>query len=274
MKVGLWSVVPSYFWAVQQLSCKLQQRYFVFRYFRYFLDHEQTLSVDTVFWSRSVCISCCHLLERVLNRACKTKLGCSVSVADKHRCLLDLVPRNDADWHVNFAGLYQGLKYFKVQLTYRGIEFDNKQSMIFGVPAFNQTATVLSPYAWVGSEIHRTLSYRRSNTQLPTNCRPDFLGSYVASNSGNSQCITKKKEKSPIQPANANGDVSDVQTGVTSLDTTAPVIPPQTVSWYRTASGWKAPTNAGMQSPGYACVTHQRCATATSACATGRNAER
>lgn len=137
-----------------------------------------------------------------------------------------------------------------------------------------------SPHAWVCAEIHRTQSYRRSNAQPTT----QLLGSYVASNSGSSKEITLLKGKtklftayvcqSKVMSLIANGDVIDVRTGVTSLNRTPLLFPYKRSPGTEPQGGWKVPTDAGTQSPGYACVTYQRRATATSACATGRTAER
>ena len=136
---------------------------------------------------------------------------------------------------MDFAGLYQGLKYqglkyFKVQPAHRGIEFDNKQITIFGVPVFNQTAAAPTR-GFVLKSIEPKQSYRRFNAQPTT----QLLGSYVASNSGSSKEIRLLKGKtklftayvceSKVMSLIANGDVIDVRTGVTSLNRTPLLFP-------------------------------------------------
>ena len=76
---------------------------------------------------------------------------------------------------MDFAGLYQGLKYqglkyFKVQPAHRGIEFDNKQITIFGVPVFNQTAA-----APTRGFVLKSIEPKATGDSM-RNRRPNFLG--------------------------------------------------------------------------------------------------
>ena len=135
---------------------------------------------------------------------------------------------------MDFAGLYQGLKYqglkyFKVQPAHRGIEFDNKQITIFGVPVFNQTAA-----APTRGFVLKSIEPKATGDPM-RNRRPNFLGpmlQVIREAQRKLHCLKEKTKlftayvcQSKVMSLIANGDVIDVRTGVTSLNRTPLLFP-------------------------------------------------